>query len=72
MEDDTTFIYTGDIHDMWLRDSAAQVNHYLPLAATDLHLQVIIEGLIKRHIMMIQHDSYANSFRREIDQSASQ
>jgi meiotically up-regulated gene 157 (Mug157) protein len=30
---------------MWLRDSAAQVNHYIPLAAHDLQLQVLIEGL---------------------------
>ena len=33
---------------MWLRDSAAQVNHYIPLAAHDLHLQVLIEGASRK------------------------
>lgn len=35
MNDDGTFIITGDIPAMWLRDSLAQVNHYLPFVAQD-------------------------------------
>ncbi|KAL6066993.1 Metal-independent alpha-mannosidase [Balamuthia mandrillaris] len=65
LPDGTTHIFTGDIPAMWLRDSSAQVHHYLPLAASDLHLQVIIEGLITRQANRILHDPYANAFRLE-------
>jgi meiotically up-regulated gene 157 (Mug157) protein len=70
LEDGTTFVLTGDIPDMWLRDSAAQVHHYMPLAKESPGLQRIIEGLIRRHIYYINapHDkalhNYANAFRR--------
>lgn len=62
-DDNTTFVITGDIHDMWLRDSAAQVHQYMPLAARSVHTQALIEGLIRRHVAFIKHRSYSNSFR---------
>ncbi|XEC93045.1 glycoside hydrolase family 125 protein [Paenibacillus tarimensis] len=62
MDDGTTFVITGDIPAMWLRDSAEQVIHYVPLAKDDPELQRIIAGLIKRHIQCILIDPYANAF----------
>lgn len=65
VEDGTTYVFTGDIPAMWLRDSTAQVRHYLPLAAKDTELQRVIEGLIKRQILYISIDPYANAFNKE-------
>ncbi|PUA37543.1 metal-independent alpha-mannosidase [Paenibacillus elgii] len=62
LEDGTTFIITGDIPAMWLRDSVEQVIHYVPLAKNDPDLQQLIAGLIKRHIQYIHIDPYANAF----------
>lgn len=65
MEDGTTFVFTGDIPAMWLRDSAAQVRHYMPLARQDAELRRIIAGLIRRQVKYINIDPYANAFNRE-------
>jgi len=64
-EDGTTYVFTGDIPAMWLRDSTAQVRHYVSLAKEDRDLQRIIEGLIRRQIAYVKIDPYANSFNRE-------
>lgn len=57
-----TFIITGDIDAMWLRDSSAQVWNYLELMKDDPHLQQMIKGLIRRQLECILIDSYANAF----------
>ena len=62
MEDGTTFVITGDIPAMWLRDSVEQVIHYIPFAKNDPQLQRILSGLIKRHFQYIHIDPYANAF----------
>ncbi|MBB2481409.1 glycoside hydrolase family 125 protein [Bacillus sp. APMAM] len=61
-EDGTTFVITGDIPAMWLRDSAAQVRPYLMLAEQDDDMADMIEGVIKRQLFFVLHDPYANAF----------
>ena len=48
------FVITGDIPCLWLRDSAAQLRPYLPLARGDAQLKQLYRGLIRRHARCVQ------------------
>ncbi|MFP5108782.1 glycoside hydrolase family 125 protein [Neobacillus sp. C211] len=62
LEDGKTFVVTGDIPAMWLRDSAAQVRPYLLAAEEDEELAELLEGVIRQQFAFILHDPYANAF----------
>lgn len=57
-----TFVYTGDIHAMWLRDSGAQVWPYVSICAGDKDLQNLIAGVINCQFDLIGIDPFANAF----------
>ena len=57
-----TFVYTGDIHAMWLRDSGAQVWPYVQLANEDEELKDMLAGVINCQFSLIGIDPYANAF----------
>lgn len=65
LENGEAYIYTGDIHAMWLRDSSAQVVHYLPFMGEYPILKELVKGLILRQMRYICIDGYANAFNEE-------
>ena len=60
-----TFVITGDIPAMWLRDSSAQVKNYLPFAAKDEQVRSLLRGVIATQVKDVLIDAYANAFNRE-------
>lgn len=57
-----TYVITGDIDAMWLRDSSAQVWPYMAFAGKDTKLKNLIAGVINRQTEYILKDPYANAF----------
>jgi meiotically up-regulated gene 157 (Mug157) protein len=67
LDDGTSFVFTGDIDDLWLRDSAAQVHPYILMLGErqDMQLERLVAGLILRCAFYINFDPYANAFRED-------
>lgn len=57
-----TYVITGDIDAMWLRDSSAQVFPYLSFTKQDQNLHRLIAGVIRKQTHFILKDPYANAF----------
>ena len=56
-----TFVITGDIPAMWLRDSSAQVKNYLPFAATDPKVRELMRGVIATQARDVLLDPFFGS-----------
>lgn len=57
-----TYVITGDIDAMWLRDSTAQVWPYLSLAREDESLKKLLKGVVAQQTEFVLLDPYANAF----------
>jgi meiotically up-regulated gene 157 (Mug157) protein len=62
-----TYVITGDIDAMWLRDSSAQVYPYLSLANEDEKLKNLLKGVINKQVECVLLDPYANAFYDDSD-----
>ncbi|EOC5020377.1 glycoside hydrolase family 125 protein [Listeria monocytogenes] len=57
-----TFILTGDIPAMWLRDSVCQVRPFLIFAKENEEIESMLIGLSKEQVSLVEIDPYANAF----------
>src|SRR5579863_2709011 len=64
-DDTTTYVQTGDIPAMWLRDSSAQTIPYVKFQSIYPILRRRFDGVIQRNARAISLDVYANAFQAD-------
>ncbi|MBV8490644.1 MAG: glycoside hydrolase family 125 protein, partial [Candidatus Eremiobacteraeota bacterium] len=64
-DDETTYVQTGDIPAMWLRDSSAQTIPYVRYQRSFPILRERFAGVIERNARNINTDVYANAFQAD-------
>ncbi|EFN60034.1 hypothetical protein CHLNCDRAFT_49501 [Chlorella variabilis] len=60
-----TFVATGDLPLMWIRDSAVQISVLIPRMARQPQLRAVVEGAIRAQAFYIMQDPYANGYEPE-------
>ena len=60
----TVYVGTGDIDNMWIRDSMVQMSLYLNLPQQQPWVRLLVEGAIRRNAFNIIQDPYANSYNK--------
>jgi meiotically up-regulated gene 157 (Mug157) protein len=64
-DDQTTYVQTGDIPAMWLRDSSAQTIPYVRYQSAYPILRTRFAGVIERNARNVVTDAYANAFQAD-------
>lgn len=61
---ESTYIITGDIEAMWLRDSTNQFLPYIRMNTTCPNMESLSKGLLNTQAEFIMVDGYTNAFKR--------
>jgi len=61
---ESTYIITGDIEAMWLRDSTNQFIPYIRMAKNCTYMPALTRGLINTQAEFIMTDTYTNAFKK--------